>query len=59
MDSSLSRLVTNLSSLEVDRHFRRDNIMVLVRLVILEGPMIKESCHSMDKSPVNISHHPT
>ena len=33
--------------------------MVLVCLVILEGLMIKGSCHSMDKSPPNVSHHPT
>ena len=45
--------------MEVDRHFRSDDIMVLVYLVILEGRMIKGSCHSMDKSPPNVSHHPT
>ena len=33
--------------------------MVLVCLVILEGRKIKGSCHSMDKSPPNVSNHPT
>ena len=59
MDRSLSRQVTNLSSLEVDRYFLSDDIMVLVCLVILEGRMIRGSCQSMDKSPPNVIHHPT